>query len=91
MLVADPVCQTRITEQTFYRWKTKYQGLESDQVWDLKQAQDENVHWFLSLADAHGKLESWRRDYNEVRPRSAIGNKPPIMLTNQGSITSPLP
>ena len=34
-----------------------------------------NAHWFLSLSDAHGKLEAWRRDYNEVRPHSAIGNK----------------
>lgn len=50
-----------------------------------------NAHWFLSLADAHGKLEAWRRDYNEVRPHSAIGNKPPITLTNQASETSQLP
>jgi len=26
------------------------------------------------------KCEAWRRDYNEVRPHSAIGNKPPISL-----------
>jgi transposase InsO family protein len=39
-----------------------------------------NTHWFLSLQDACEKLEAWRRDYNEVRPHSAIGNKPPISL-----------
>lgn len=27
-----------------------------------------NTHWFLSLDDARGKLERWRRHYNEVRP-----------------------
>ena len=50
-----------------------------------------NAHWFLSLSDAHGKLEAWRRDYNEVRPHSAIGNKPPITLANHGSASSPPP
>lgn len=48
-----------------------------------------NTHWFLNVADAREKLECWRRDYNEVRPHGAIGNKPPITLTNHGSATSP--
>ena len=39
-----------------------------------------NTHWFMSLDDAREKLEVWRRDYNEVRPHSAIGNKPPIAM-----------
>jgi putative transposase len=39
-----------------------------------------NAHWFMSLDDAVRKCEAWRRDYNEVRPHSAIGNKPPISL-----------
>jgi putative transposase len=41
-----------------------------------------NAHWFMSLDDAGEKCEAWRRDYNEVRPHSAIGNKPPISLTD---------
>ena len=41
-----------------------------------------NAHWFLSLDDARSKMEDWRRDYNEVRPHSAIGNKAPIELIN---------
>src|SRR3954451_14142910 len=32
-----------------------------------------NTHWLLSLDDAQQKLEHWRRDYNKVRPHSAIG------------------
>lgn len=32
-----------ISEQTFYRWKKRYAGLQSDQVRDLKQLQDENL------------------------------------------------
>lgn len=37
------VCrQVGITEQTFYRWKKRYVGLEIDQVRQLKQLQEEN-------------------------------------------------
>jgi putative transposase len=39
-----------------------------------------NAHWFMSLDDARAKMEDWRKDYNEFRPHSAIGNKPPISL-----------
>ncbi len=47
-----------------------------------------NPHWFLSLEDACGKLDQWRRYYNEERPHSAIGNIPPIMLANPTGATS---
>ena len=47
-----------------------------------------NAHWFLTLADAREKLEDWRRDYNEVRPHSAIGYKVPIALQNPGDAAS---
>lgn len=39
-----------------------------------------NTNWFLSLDEARRKCEAWRRDYNEVRPHSAIGNKAPMEL-----------
>jgi putative transposase len=32
-----------------------------------------NVHWFLSLADARSKIETWRRHFNESRPHTALG------------------
>ncbi|WP_456776095.1 IS3 family transposase [Bradyrhizobium sp. USDA 4369] len=48
-----------------------------------------NTHWFLSLDDARQKMEDWRRDYNEVRPHSAIGNKAPISLLNGSSAPPP--
>ena len=50
-----------------------------------------NAHWFLSLEDARQKLEDWRKDYNEIRPHSAIGYKAPIALAHHGSETSPPP
>ncbi len=31
-----------ISEQTFYRWKKQYAGMQSDQVRELKQLQEEN-------------------------------------------------
>lgn len=43
MSVADIVRQIGISEQTFYRWKKQYKGLESDQVRELKQLQEENA------------------------------------------------
>jgi putative transposase len=39
-----------------------------------------NANWFLSLDEARQKCEAWRRDYNEVRPHSAIGNQVPAVL-----------
>ena len=48
-----------------------------------------NAHWFLTLEDAREKLETWRRDYNEVRPHSAIGYKVPIALQKPGGEASP--
>ncbi len=51
MPVADLVRQTGITEQTFYRWKKRYAGLESDQVRELKQVQEENARLKRLVAD----------------------------------------
>ena len=48
-----------------------------------------NTHWFMSLDDARAKMEDWRRDYNEVRPHSAIGNQAPISLLNGSSAPMP--
>jgi len=36
-----------------------------------------NVHQFLSLDDARRKIEAWRRDYNEARPHSSLGQLTP--------------
>ena len=36
-----------------------------------------NLHWFVDLDDARTTIEAWHRDYNEVRPHSALGGTPP--------------
>jgi putative transposase len=41
--VAEVIRQVGISEQTFYRWKKQYSGLQSDQVRELKQLQEENA------------------------------------------------
>ena len=43
MAISDLIRQMGISEQTFYRWKQQYAGLQSDQVRELKQLQDENT------------------------------------------------
>ena len=41
--VAEIIRKMGITEQTFYRWKKLYGGLQSEQVRELKQLVDENT------------------------------------------------
>ena len=36
-----------------------------------------NQHWFLSMQDAQENLDSWRKDYNEHRPHSSLGQRTP--------------
>jgi putative transposase len=43
MAVSDLTRQVGISEQTFYRWKKQYAGMQSDQVRELKQLQEENA------------------------------------------------
>lgn len=43
MPVADIIRQVGISEQTFYRLKKQYAGLQSDQVKELRQLQEENA------------------------------------------------
>ena len=42
-----------------------------------------NEHWFMSLADAQGKIEAWRRHYNEARPHSALDWLTPSEIARQ--------
>jgi putative transposase len=43
-----------------------------------------NQNWFM-LDDARRKVEDWRVEYNEVRPHSAIGDRPLMALLHQAS------
>ena len=49
--VAELIRKVGISEQTFYRWKKQYVGLESEQVREMKQLQDENSRLKQLVAD----------------------------------------
>ena len=49
--IADLIRHLGIAEQTFYRWKQRYRGLESEQVREFKQLQDENAKLKRLVAD----------------------------------------
>ena len=49
--VGERVRQVEISEQTFYRWKKKYEKLEVDPVLQLKQLQEENARLKRLVAD----------------------------------------
>jgi putative transposase len=47
-----------------------------------------NGHWFLDLTEARTTIEAWRRDYNEVRPHSALGNRTPTEYAAQAGLAA---
>jgi putative transposase len=49
--LAELLRRAGVSEQTFYRWKKKYVGLEVDQVRQLKQLQEENTRLKQVVAD----------------------------------------
>ena len=49
--VAEVIRKAGISEQTFYRWKSKYAGLEVDQVRQMAQLQEENQRLKRLVAD----------------------------------------
>jgi len=42
-----------------------------------------NEHWFPSLLHARTEIESWRREYNEERPKKALGGLTPAAYADQ--------
>jgi len=58
-----------------------------------------NEHWFSTLHEAHTSLEAWRRDYNTVRPHSALNYLTPAEFiaaqgageVRLGAVTPPAP
>jgi putative transposase len=42
-----------------------------------------NEHWFTSLAHAQVVIETWRREYNEERPKQGLGGLTPAAYARQ--------
>ena len=51
MSVADIARKLGIAEQTFYRWKQQYGGLEASEARELKQLREENAKLRKVVAD----------------------------------------
>jgi putative transposase len=53
-----------------------------------------NQHWFRDLEEAREKIETWRQDYNQQRPHSALGYRTPEEFATQiaaGRASPPTP
>jgi hypothetical protein len=42
-----------------------------------------NEHWFTSVAHAQIVIETWRREYNEERPKKGLGGLTPAAYAKQ--------
>ena len=42
-----------------------------------------NEHWFVGLANARAIIETWRREYNEERPKKVLGGLTPTAYAKQ--------
>lgn len=50
-----------------------------------------NQHWFLTIGDARHVIEEWRKDYNQARPHSSLGDLTPnefLRLEEQKFLTA---
>lgn len=48
-----------------------------------------DLHWFTDLADAKEKIESWRVEYNRIRPHSSLGGATPEAFAERLKIDNP--
>jgi putative transposase len=82
---------TEFTSRHFDAWG-HYRGIKLDFIRPGKPAENGYVErftgklrneclsqsWFLSLEDAQTTIELWRKEYNETRPHSSLGNLAPL-------------
>ena len=45
-----------------------------------------NEHWFTSLAHTRTVIETWRREYNDERPKKSLGGITPSQYAKQLAI-----
>jgi putative transposase len=51
MTIADAVRQIGITQQTYYRWRKEYGGMNRDQLKRLKELEKENARLRRAVSD----------------------------------------
>jgi transposase InsO family protein len=42
-----------------------------------------NEHWFVNLAHGRAEIETWRREYNDERPKKGLGGLTPSQYAKQ--------
>jgi putative transposase len=47
-----------------------------------------NQDWFHTLSEAREIIEAWRRDYNDVRPHSSLGDRTPSAFARDTALNS---
>ena len=50
-LIADAVRQVGVTQQTYYRWRKEYGGMNRDQLKRLKELETENTRLRRAVSD----------------------------------------
>jgi putative transposase len=95
MATAELCRQEGISEQTFYRWKAKYGGLDSGDAKKLKQVEEENrklkyvVAEQYAISERHAcRLVGVARSTKRY-PRSAKGTGDGVATADQGPGSEP--
>ena len=72
------------------RRRDSKEGKHLEVLFPEARSQDEflNGEIFYTLREAKVLIERWRREYNNVRPHSALNNIPPILYRTGGDFIS---
>ena len=92
--VAEVIRKAGISEQTFYRWKAKYAGLEVDQVRQMAQLQEENLRLKQLVAELtldKTMLQDVLSKNGEAFAAWAHGGASGRALSNRGAASVPRP
>lgn len=84
--IAELIRQVGVSEQTFYRWKKEYSGLEIDQVRQLKQMGEEYARLKRIVADLtldKTMLQDVLRKNSKTLAESSGGGVPERELSDQ--------
>jgi putative transposase len=73
--VAEVVQVLGVSEQTYYRWKSKYGGMKVEEAKRLKELEIENARLKKLLADAELDKAMWKELVSPSRKREASADR----------------
>jgi len=75
-----------VAENTIYRWKSKFGGMEVSEAKRLRELEQENAKLKRLLAEAELDKEAHRSLPKAiVRPHRSLGNKPPAVFAQEAA------